>query len=346
MIAQLFSKRLDDSNELVKDRSNNTMETADQPPKTLWFLWIQEVLRLKQTAVTLGIVITFFASLFLAAGPQPTQAEPAEEPCCLPVTEPESLSKSLTGDPNSSLTAHDVPTPEEIAAAESDPSYFPLTDPPYIYVPMDPSWIYIPVIPTTKKCQNCDVPRNADCNFYREVIVKGRLKGKEKEHEKILRTWEVKNCDSYASNRKGTKSFSIEHERTVNHQVSAGASVSTEVKTAAGAGPLAKAEATAGLEASIEASESGSESITITDTVTWDYDVPACEKHKAKLIVYWKDGTYSQRAYTKALYYLKGSNGPIQRTTCYQADANSKGISRYYDLKLVFNTKNCCGSGY
>ena len=313
------------------------METADQPPKMPWFLRIQEAVKPKQIAATVGIVITFFASLFLAAGPQPPQAEPAEEPCCLPVTELESLSKSLAGNPNSSLTAHDVPTPEEIAA-QSDDSY--------IYVPMDPSWIYIPIISTTKKCQNCDVPRNADCNFYREVIVKGELDGEEEEHEKILRTWTVENCDSYTSNRKGTKSFSIEHERTVNHQVSGGVSVSTEVKTAAGAGPLAKAEATAGLQTSIEASQGGSETVTTTDTVTWDYDVPACEKHKAKIIVYWKDGTYSQRAYIKALYYLKNSNGPIQTTTCYQADANSKGYSGYYDWKLVFNTKNCCGSGY
>lgn len=313
------------------------METVDQPPKTPRFQSIQSALQLKQTAATLGIAILFFASFFLAGGPQPTQAEPVEEPCCLPVTELEFLSKSLADNPNSSLTAHDVPTPEEIAA-QSDDSY--------IYVPMDPSWIYIPVISTTKKCQNCDVPRNADCNYYREVLVKGDLNEEEDEHKEILRTWTVENCDSYASNMKGTKSFSIEHKRTVNHQVSAGTSVSTEVKTAAGAGPLAKAEATAGLETSIEASKSGSESITITDTVTWDYDVPACEKHKAKLIGYWKDGTYSQKAYIKAIYYLKNSNGPIQTTTCYQADANSKGISRYYDLKLVFNTKNCCSSGY
>lgn len=296
----------------------------------------------KQIVATVGIAFLFFASFFLAAGPQSTQAETAEEPCCLPVTELESLADN----PNSSLTAHDVPTPEEIAAAESDPSYSPLTDPPYIYVPTDPSWIYIPVISKTKKCQNCDVPRNADCNYYREVLVKGDLNEEEDEHKEILRTWTVKNCDSYASNMKGTKSFSIEHKRTVNHQVSAGASVSTEVKTAAGAGPLAKAEATAGLETSIEASESDSESTTTTDTVTWDYDVPACEKHKAKIIVYWRDGTYSQRAYIKALYYLKESDGPIQTTTCYQADANSKGVSEYYDWKLVFNTKNCCGSGY
>lgn len=254
------------------------------------------------------------------------------------MTELESLSKSLTGDPNSSLTAHDVPTPEEIAA-QSDDSY--------IYVPMDPSWIHIPVISTTKKCQNCDVPRNADCNFYREVLVKGDLDGEEEEHEKILRTWTVENCDSYASNRKGTKSFSIEHERTVNHQVSAGASVSTEVKTAAGAGPLAKAEATAGLETSIEASRGGSETVTTADTVTWDYDVPACEKHKAKIIVYWKDGTYSQSAWIEAIYYLKNSNGPIQTTTCYQADANSKGLSQYYSWRVSrLPDENCCGSGY
>ena len=329
-----FSKRLDDSNGSIKDSSNNTMETVDQPPKTPWFLRIQEAVKPKQIVDTVGIAILFFASLFLAAGPQPTQAEPAEEPCCLPVTELE----SLTGNPNSSLTAHDVPTPEEIAD-QSDNSY--------IYVPMDPSWIYIPIISTTKKCQNCDVPRNADCNFYREVLVKGRLKGKEREHEKILRTWEVKNCDSYASNRKGTKSFSIEHERTVNHQVSAGASVSTEVKTAAGAGPLAKAEATAGMETHIEASVSNSHSTTTTLTATWNYDVPACERHKAKLIGYWKDGTYSQRAYIKALYYLKDSNGPIQTTICYQADANSKGLSQYYSWRISrLPDENCCGSGY
>lgn len=336
-----FQNPLDDSNGLVKDRSKNTMETVDQPPKTPWFQRIQEAVKPKQIVATVGIAFLFFASFFLAPGNQPTQAEPAEEPCCLPVTGLE----SLTDNPNSSLAAHDVPTPEEIAAAESDPSYFPLS--PHIApIITRPPRILIPVVSKTKKCQNCDVPRNADCNYYREVLVKGRLKGKEKKHEKILRTWTVKNCDSYAPNKKGTKSFSIEHKRTVNHQVSAGASVSTEVKTAAGAGPLAKAEATAGLETSIEASESDSESTTTTDTVTWDYDVPACEKHKAKIIVYWRDGTYSQRAYIKALYYLKGSDGPIQTTTCYQADANSKGISEYYDWKLVFNTKNCCGSGY
>lgn len=337
----LFSNRLDDPNGLVKDLSNNTMQTVDQPPKTpwfLWILWIQEVLRLKQTAVTLGIVITFFASLFLATGNQPTQAEPAEEPCCLPVTELESLSKSLPDNPNSSLTAYDIPTPEEIAA-QSDDSY--------IYVPMDPSWIYIPIISTTKKCQNCDVPRNADCNYYREVLVKGNLDGEEKKRKKTLHIFRADNCDPYTSNDTGTLSYSISWEKSVNHQVSAGASVSTEVKTAAGAGPLAKAEATAGMETHIEASVSNSDSTTTTLTATWNYDVPACEKHKAKLIGYWKDGTYSQSAWIEAIYYLKGSDGPIQTTTCYQADANSKGLSQYYSWRVSrLPDEDCCGSGY
>ncbi len=323
------------------------MQISDQSPKMPWFLRIQEAVKPKQVAATVGIAILFFASFFLAPGNQPTQAEPAEEPCCLPVTELESLSKSLTGDPNSSLTAHDVPTPEEIAAAESDPSYFPLTDPPYIYVPMDPSWIYIPVIPTTKKCQNCDVPRNADCNFYREVIVKGELDGEEKKRKKTLFIFRADNCDPYTSNDTGTLSYSISWEKSVNHQVSAGASVSTEVKTAAGAGPLAKAEVTAGLQTSIEASQGGSKTVTTTLTATWDYDVPACERHKAKLIGYWKDGTYSQSAWIEAIYYLKGSNGPIQTTTCYQADANSKGLSQYYSWRISrLPDENCCGSGY
>ena len=182
---------------------------------------------------------------------------------------------------------------------------------------MDPSWIYIPVISKTKKCQNCDVPRNADCNFYREVIVKGDLDGEEKERKKTLHTFEAENCYSYNSNSTYTLSYSISWEKSVNHQVNAGASVSTEVKTAAGAEPLAKAGVTAGLQTSIEASRGSSETVTTTLTATWDYDVPACERHKAKLIGYWKDGTYSQSAWIEAIYYLKGSNGPIQTTTCY-----------------------------
>ncbi len=50
-----FPNRLDDSRESVKDSPNNEKQAAEQPPKTPWFLRIQEALDLRGLARAVGL---------------------------------------------------------------------------------------------------------------------------------------------------------------------------------------------------------------------------------------------------------------------------------------------------
>lgn len=188
---------------------------------------------------------------------------------------------------------------------------------------------------TPKKCTGgtCDVPKSVDCSTYAEVIISSSISGKPIPQDRVvLAVWNPRNCTAEGGNQKSHYFKSISNSGTVDLHFTGTVTLNSSLKGWIGVPLLGKAELTAGITTAISTTVGGTATQTITDSATWDSDVPPCHQQTGRLLASWIDGKFSATAYVHSWYFddvgfFKG--GSWGSTDCDFITGDSFGVRKY-----------------
>jgi hypothetical protein len=163
----------------------------------------------------------------------------------------------------------------------------------------------------------CSVPDNCDCTFYREAIVTTPILGGEIPHTGVLiRVFSSGNPFKNNQTLRGSLSHAVEDLKEIEHQITNGGEISSDVKASVGLPLVGKGEATVGVKYNRSVTDSGTQSEKTIDTANWSFEVPSCERHSANLLGDWVEGKWSSTGFKRGYYYSVKSDGPIQTVEC------------------------------
>ena len=202
---------------------------------------------------------------------------------------------------------------------------------------------------TAKKCTGgtCDVPQSVDCSTYAEVIISSPISGKPIAQDRVvLAVWNPRNCTAEGGNLKSHYFKSISISGTVRLAFTGTVTLNGSLKGSIGVPLLANAELTAGITTGLSVTADGSLTETVTDSATWDPDVPPCHQQTGRLLASWIDGKFGATAYVHSYYFenfglFKG--GSWGSTDCDFITGDSFGVRKYTSWGVeTTDFERCC----